>query len=135
MSIVGFISDLEETHFDYSLFQRQYADNLMDKNNIYRVALDEKEQVVGYISCHGQVLLHHAGKVFEIQELYVEEAYRNKGVGKLLVQSLEEALATEDYRSLEVTVNTRRAKAIEFYKECGFEQTHVKFVKSSAKDK
>lgn len=126
--IFEFINELEACRFDYNLF-RQYYEHNIRADNIYLVAVDAQNAVVGYISCHGQILLHHLGKVFEIQEMFVTPAYRSQGVGKLLILALEEILSKQDYRSLEVTTNKNRTATQEFYRKNGFTATHVKFTK------
>lgn len=128
-SIHAFINELEECAFDFDLFEKYYHQNITNADNIYLVAVNEQNEVVGYLSCHGQLLLHHLGKVFEIQEMFVMEAYRGRGIGALLISALEEKLQQKDFRSLEVTTNKKRTATQEFYKRNGFEQTHVKFTK------
>ncbi len=127
-TIFGFIQELEEAAFDYLLFQQYYAMNLANENYIYLVA-EVGDEVVGYISCHGQILLHHVDKVFEIHELFVKENYRKVNIGKRLVESLEAWLRRKSYRLLEVTPNIKRVHAHRFYVNNGFEQTHLKFTK------
>jgi PhnO protein len=127
--IYNFVCDLEETQFDYPTFRNLYTRNIADPENIYFVA-EVDGLLCGYISCHGQTLLHHGGRVFEIQELYVSEEFRNKGVGQLLVKNLEFELSKLDHQSLEVTANNKRKKTHDFYKKMGFEFSHLKFTKS-----
>lgn len=128
-TIFSFINTLEETDFDFLIFQEFYQQNISGKDNIYLVAVDANQQVVGYLSCHGQVLLHHLGKVFEIQEMFVDEQYRSRGIGALLIQSLTAILEQQDYKMLEVTTNIKRTATQEFYRRNGFQQTHLKFTK------
>lgn len=116
--------------FDNTVFEKYYVANLENKDNIYLIAVNETDQVIGYLSCHGQILLHHMAKVFEIQELFVKENYRSQKVGQLLIQALEEQLKKEGYRFLEVTANIKRLNTHRFYTKCGFEQTHLKFTKT-----
>ena len=125
-----FLCALEETEFDYSIFEQYYTINISIKDNIYLVAVNESEQVIGYLSCHGQILLHHLSKVFEIQELFVKEEYRNQKVGQLLIQKLEEQLHNGGYKFLEVTTNVKRLNTHRFYSKCDFEKTHFKFTKT-----
>src|ERR1700694_5013883 len=99
MTIFQFICALEEAAFDYIVFERHYMANIRNENYIYLVAVNETNAVIGYISCHGQILLHHCGKVFEIQELFVAGAFRRMGVGQLLMQSLEEELSRQEVSS------------------------------------
>jgi PhnO protein len=128
-SIFSFISHLEERTFDFNRFKEKYSDNLGREEVIYLVAVNETDEVIGFISCHGQELLHHEGQVFEIQEMYVARNYRDKGIGKALFAALVEKLGKADCESLEVTTHVKRADAKRFYMKLGFVQTHVKFVK------
>jgi PhnO protein len=127
--IYRFVCDLEEASFDYANFEGLYARNIADPENIYLVA-EADGLISGYISCHGQTLLHHAGRVFEIQELYVSREFRSIGIGQLLVNSLEAELSKLEYRSLEVTANSKREKTHDFYKKMDFKLTHLKFTKN-----
>lgn len=129
-SIFQFICTLEETKLDYPVFRRYYSANLKNKDTIYLVAVNEVNEVIGYLSCHGQILLHHLSKVFEIQELFVKEEYRNMNIGLRLIEVLEEYLRKDGYRFLEVTTNVNRKATHRFYSKCGFEQTHLKFTKT-----
>ncbi len=127
--IFGFVCALEEKSFDYEKFYLDYRNNILANNNVYLVAADTENNAVGYISCHGQSLLHHGGMVYEIQELYVEEGWRKQGAGKTLLKALELQLAKRDYQSLEVTANDKRKEAIELYTKYGFQKTHVKLTR------
>ncbi|HXB45263.1 MAG TPA: GNAT family N-acetyltransferase [Puia sp.] len=127
--IFGFVCALEDKTFDYEKFYLDYRNNILANNNVYLVAADQENNAVGYISCHGQSLLHHGGMVYEIQELYVEDAWRKQGAGKTLLKALELQLAKRDYQSLEVTAKDKRKEAIELYRKYGFQNTHVKLTR------
>jgi (aminoalkyl)phosphonate N-acetyltransferase len=124
-----FICELENTVFDFSTFQQYYKNNLSNNDIIYLVAVNEAGFPVGFISCHGQVLLHHLSKVFEIQELFVSKEHRNNNIGQLLIETLERRLKNSNYHFLEVTTNVKRIDTHRFYAKCGFERTHYKFTK------
>ena len=128
-TVFSFISHLEERSFDFNSFRERFAGNLEKKEVIYLVAVNEEDEAMGFVSCHGQSLLHHEGKVFEIQEMYVARNYRDRGIGKALFAAVHEKLAKLDCESLEVTTNAKRPDARRFYVKLGFQQTHVKFVK------
>ena len=59
--IYSFVCDLEETLFEFSNFKDIYARNIANPENIYLVAQGDG-LISGYISCHGQSLLHHGGR-------------------------------------------------------------------------
>jgi PhnO protein len=126
--VYSFLCLLSEKEYDRQLFEKHYLDNIDNDKNIYLVAETCKE-VVGFLSCHGQILLHHNGWVYEIQEMYTDEKYRGKGIGKLLLQKLEGILSEKSYDIIDVTSNNRREEAHRFYLKNGFVQTHQKFTK------
>jgi PhnO protein len=133
--IFDFISWLEEAIFDKTDFKKIYLENISNENNIYLVAVDESEEAIGFISCHGQDLLHHGGMTFEIQELYVDRQYRERGVAHSLIKALFEELKTNECVSIEVAVNKERKLAHSFYSKLGFSSTHIKFTKSPTHEK
>lgn len=128
-SIYAFVCDLEEQTFDFELFQQYYRQNISEKNNIYLVAADNNNITVGYLSCHGQLLLHHLGMVYEIQEMFVDPLHRGQGIGHRLIEVLETHLRDRECRSLEVSTNAKRLATQEFYAACGFTKSHVKFTR------
>lgn len=131
-TIYRFVCELEEMIFDPNLFYKYYLHNIGNSHNVYLVA-EADEEVIGYIACHGQILLHHMNWVYEIHELYVDAAYRGKGLGKVLLTQLEAVLAKEEYDTLEVASNLKRERAHAFYRDNGFEQSHYKFIKNKHK--
>jgi (aminoalkyl)phosphonate N-acetyltransferase len=125
--ILSFINQLESTDFTEQELRRIYLNNLSTINNYYWVATNENE-VVGFVSCHSQNLLHHGGLVGEVQELYVSHEYRGKSVGKLLLDKIKELALRDGFVQLEVATNVHRSLAQNFYAKEGFVQTHHKFV-------
>ncbi|MEO6963675.1 MAG: GNAT family N-acetyltransferase, partial [Puia sp.] len=96
---------------------------------IYLVAVDDSDEAVGFLSCHGQQLLQHAGLVFEIQEMYVARHQRGSGVGKALIKELTLRMTKAGYKSLEVSARLTQTDAKKFFSRMGFVATHVKLVK------
>ena len=133
--IFDFVCWLEESSFDETRFKKIFLENISGEKNIYLVAVNESDEAAGFISCHGQELLHHGGMVYEIQELYVDRRFRDKGVGVALLKTLQDELKNEDWNSLEVAVNKERKAAHGFYSGNGFSSTHFKFTKKPAIEK
>ncbi|OIN56912.1 GNAT family N-acetyltransferase [Arsenicibacter rosenii] len=126
--IYTFLCDLEEEILDRERFDTVFQTNLQHPDYHYLVA-ETGQAVVGYISCHTQLLLHHVGRVGEIQELYVLPACRNQRIGRQLVDRLLQLAAAEGWVNLEVTTNKKRLDTQRFYEQTGFSPTHIKFVK------
>ena len=128
-TVYRFICLLEETDFDYAAFEGIYKENLHSKNCLYLVAETLAEEAIAFISAHIQNLLHHGGKVAEIQELFVDETNRGGGIGNALVEALEKNLRALGCISFEVTAQNKRTATHHFYEKLGFVHTHKKFVK------
>lgn len=129
--VYGFICDLEESSFDEELFRTYFTANCTSVDIIYLVTVSGTE-VVGFLSCHSQILLHHLGRVYEIQEMYVHSEYRSGEIGKQLLDYLEAELSNVQYEVLEVTSNVKRTDTHRFYLRNGFRQTHSKFTKAKS---
>ena len=123
--IYNLICELEGKKMPYKEFEQIYSSNLKCKNVHYLVVEDE-DQLIGFGSIHIQSLLHHTGRVAEIQELIVRDCYRSRGVGTKLVDRLIEISKGEKCETIEVCCNRRRVESLEFYERCGFGKSHYK---------
>jgi PhnO protein len=126
-AVYQFICELQGKVFDKETMSTLYSENISNPNYIYLVVCDDNT-AVGYASCHTQNLLHHAGKVAEIQEMFVKPTYRSNGVGKLLMDELKKIAKEKGALQLEVTTRAVREKAIQFYVREHFEDSHKKLV-------
>ena len=124
------ICELEEYTFEINAFQKIFYHNIKVENILYYIAENKTGDCLGYISCHIQFLLHHCGKVAEIQELIVSKPYRGKGIGEKLVAHVEQLLKALDCVSFEVTAQNKRKKTHDFYSNVGFKQSHLKFTRN-----
>ena len=133
-TIYRFVCGLEETEFDKEALRAVFQACFAADNHIYLIAA-RNGVPVGYISCHGQLLLHHCGWVYEIQELYVLPEHRGQKIGAALVKAIEEELQGKNCVSLEVASNRRREKAHAFYECLGYSRTSFKFIKDMSDTK
>lgn len=126
--IYEFICTLEEVQLNQATFDSIFHQNLTNPL-IHYVVAERTGAVVGFVSCHVQQLLHHGGKVGEIQELFVRPDVRNQHIGHRLIVALNALAVAEGFVNLEVTTNQKRSDTIRFYERESFKQTHFKFVK------
>jgi PhnO protein len=126
-SVKCLLEELENRLFDQSVFMCIYREYLIAPLTLMQVAVQNENEIIGFISCKGQSLLHHEGLVFEIQELIVTAAHQGRGVGRNLIDALKPELAVLGAKSLEVTSNKRRKEAHAFYQSVGFLNSHEKF--------
>jgi len=126
-AIYQMICTLEENEFNFESFENIYKRNHNNPDYYYYAAINQREEIIGFISCHTQWLLHHCNKVAEIQELFVEPAYRGQGIGKQLIEHLKIELGKANIFFLEVTAQNKRTQTHAFYKASGFNSSHKKF--------
>jgi PhnO protein len=126
-AVKSLLEELENREFDLTVFDRIYLEYLHTQLTLMYVAVQNGNEIVGFISCKGQSLLHHEGLVFEIQELIVTTSHQGKGVGRRLIDALKPELIQLRAKSIEVTSNKRRKEAHAFYQSVGFLNSHEKF--------
>jgi GNAT superfamily N-acetyltransferase len=92
---------------------------------------DEDGRAIGYV----------CGKVFdnyfnmkdphlaELENMFVEEGYRGKGVGKMLIEEFEKECRAEGAKAISVRSIIRNSNAVEFYKSVGFDAEWVDLYK------
>ncbi|MBX9450051.1 MAG: GNAT family N-acetyltransferase [Taibaiella sp.] len=117
---------LEDELLDEGSFRQVYEANLGSAHCFYWVAEAGKE-IIGFISLHIQQLLHYCGAVGEIQEFYIDKGFRRKGIGRLLINKVEQCAQARDVKSLEVTSSKKRAENVKVYERLGFKLIHNKF--------
>ncbi|MFH6961326.1 GNAT family N-acetyltransferase [Flavobacterium plurextorum] len=120
------ICELEDEILDFDVFERIFNENISNPRNVYLIAENESEGL-GFISFHTQNLLHHCGLVGEIQEFFIHQKYRGKGVGRLLVNEIKNFAEQHNLKSIEVTTNKRRVENVAIYENLGFNLSHNKF--------
>ena len=126
-AVYHFINALEDCVFSKESQHAIFLENLSNPKHIF--LLSEINQIpVGFLSCHVQNLIHHGGLVGEIQEMFVDEKYRNQQIGKQLLDALKTIAKQNNLLQIEVTSGFKREKAHAFYEREGFPNTHKKFV-------
>jgi (aminoalkyl)phosphonate N-acetyltransferase len=109
-NIFAFLCEMEGRLIDRERFELNYRLCISDVNNVLLVAANENNEAVGYIACHGKIVLHYEGILFEVQELFIEKTFREKGIGKMLLKSLAEKLAGTGYQLIEQKEEKRQIK-------------------------
>lgn len=117
---------LENELLEFDVFEKIFNENISNPDHIYLLAEADNESV-GFISFHTQKLLHHCGLVGEIQEFYIDQNYRNQGIGRLLIEKIMNYAALHKLKSIEVTSHKNRTENIVIYENLGFCLSHNKF--------
>ena len=127
--IYSLICELEEAPLDRTKLEAVYLQNLADPNIHYLIAL-ENGGAAGFASVHVQCLLHHGGKIAELQEIVVAESRRGQGIGSLLFSEAEKTARAAGCLQLEVCCNRKRTDSHRFYERQGMVASHFKFTEA-----
>lgn len=120
------LCDLENEILEREALEQIFYDNIENPTYSYLIAENENERT-GFITFHTQNLLHHGGLVGEIQEFYIVNTFRSKGIGRQLIGRIMDFAEQNKLKSIEVTTNKKRIENINIYENLGFNLTHNKF--------
>lgn len=98
------------------MFQSEVGENTLAKSYV----LIEDDKIIGYSSMW---------KLFEnadITNIAVKEEYRNKGYGKLLLETLLNECKRQDTEYVHLEVRVSNENAISLYKSYGFETINIR---------
>ncbi len=102
---------------------------IKDDDEIILVAVDEKDYVLGYTMSkiyttkdEGIVIGH---KKMYVDDVCVDSAYRNLGIGKLLMVATKQKAIDENCHICELNVWAFNEGAIKFYESCGMTKQRI----------
>ena len=106
-------------------------DNHIDSNNPYNAILVAivGSEIIGLVSYVLLDRLNQRSREFWIPELVVSRAYRNQGIGRLLIQKCESIAKRKHCYRMRLESGNDRIKSHQFYKKIGFKQIALTFAK------
>jgi len=114
---------LEEYSYTHSEDVQAYLNWLFRRDVAGIWVAEEDGKIVGFIASDGNWFSKREGKVVgAIHELVILPEYRNKGIGKALVQKAIEYFKSRGLDTAELWVGDKNTQALEFYKSLGFEE-------------
>ena len=99
--------------------------NLDDNHNIFVYVLDNK--IVGTITLlHEQKLIHNGSKIVHIEDLVVDKEYKNRGIGRDLINYCLDKISKEEYYKIILDCSEELER---FYNKFGFEKKNIQMAK------
>lgn len=88
-------------------------------------AIIEKEKMIGFmnIQCFYSVWSH--GKVFFLDDFFIEENFRGKGYGENALKDLQEYAKKIGIKRIQLMAENTNPKAIEFYRKHKFNEQEI----------
>ena len=98
---------------------------LDDNHNIFVYVLDNK--IVGMITLlHEQKLIHNGSKIVHIEDLVVDKEYKNRGIGRDLINYCLDKISKEEYYKIILDCSEELER---FYNKFGFEKKNIQMAK------
>lgn len=114
---------LEEYSYTHSEDVQAYLNWLFRRDVAGIWVAEEDGKIVGFVASDGNWFSKREGKVVgAIHELVILPEYRNKGIGKALVEKVIEYFKSRGLDTAELWVGDKNTQAFEFYKSLGFEE-------------
>ena len=85
--------------------------------------------VVGLVGVHRMVTVHRPAPVGRIPILVIAKEAQGLGLGRMLVDAVEQWCRDKGCQLIEVTSNDRRAESHAFYRHMGYERSSIRFFK------
>ena len=114
----------------HSIEEADVSRNLetLAQNGVLPLVATDGDQVIGMCGISAMVTVHRPAPVGRVSVMIVDEAYRGRGIGALLMAEAEKRLAERGCKIIEVTSNVRRDRAHHFYEQLGYERTSYRFM-------
>ena len=106
----------------YEVFQHVISDHtvFISKDN---------DKITGYLVLSITYQMHHCGKVAEVVELCVSNAFQNRKIGTDLLNHAMKYAKRHGCVNMDITTNQKRKDAHRFYSRNGLNNTHYKFTR------
>jgi len=133
--VLRLIKQLEPrfTNDDIKIAEKIFKKIVDKENYLNKVAIlsreGDKKRVVGFISLSFNFTIHDLGLVATINELVIDENYRNKRIGSILLKNAIEEAKSRGCTEIEVSSSLERKDAHLFYKKHNFEEVGKFFSK------
>lgn len=96
-----------------------------DDSNNYLIIVEHDKKIIG--TAQLTILTHltyQGGKRGQIEGVRIDEAYRGHGVGRLMIEWCIQKSCELGCHMVQLTMDKKREKTIEFYEKLGFVDSH-----------
>ena len=110
------------------VIEKERFEQLIENKEIF--VIKENEEIIGYATIsikekmtHGM----HYRKILDIDGICIDENYRRKGAGTLLINYIIELGKKENCTDLYLTVNEENSDAIKLYEKLGMKVKNIEY--------
>ncbi|MDI3321236.1 GNAT family N-acetyltransferase [Pinibacter soli] len=128
-AVVELLAELDYPDNSVASFAKRYAS--YSEHEGIAFVYEKHDEVIGFIAFARFPLFHCDGFAGRITALCVKQNHRSAGIGRELIQFIEELARNTGCAVLEVTTKLSRLQTHKFYLQNGFMETHKRYNKKS----
>ena len=126
--------DIAVTEWGYTEVGKKDLEYFLNEQYIY--VAEENEKIVGFITAEiFKKKAWYTVQLGSINNIFVLEEYRNKGIGKALMKTAIDALKEAGITNIQLDTYNRNSNAIKFYEGLGFEKCNLQMLYQEDKNK
>jgi len=103
---------------------REYIESLINDENNFIIVLEKKKEVIGFLIAHketkGHLPFHKKRKFIVLDNIVIDENYRNNGYGEQLLAYIMVIAKKGNYNDILLNVYKFNENAIKLYEKMGF---------------
>jgi len=128
-SLVELLKDLfsieKDFVFNESMQRRGLAMMLENQTERCIIVAETDGKVIGICSIQTLISTAEGGPVGLVEDVTVNPSYRGKGIGRMLLSSLEEWANKKGLKRLQLLADRNNAPALEFYEKMNWKKTQL----------
>lgn len=114
------------TNWTFSTIGENYFKDII-QNGVVLLALDN-HKIIGYMAGSINIQLSYmTNSLAELDNCYIEEAYRNQGIGKKLLEKFKQYCISQVIKEIKVTASAKNISARKFYENNNFEDFEITY--------
>ncbi|SDR94033.1 hypothetical protein SAMN04515667_1040 [Formosa sp. Hel1_31_208] len=124
--VIPLIQELTNHKFSDDLLKQRFTE--MSTQNYECAVIQDENKIIG-VTGMWFCTRHYAGKTVEIDHVYIDEAYRNMGLGKQFLSWIYDYVKTKGCQTAELNTYVQNYPSHKFYYNEGFEILGYHFLK------
>lgn len=124
--VVPLVKKMSNPSITESLLLKRFKE--MVTQNYECIGVYDAEKLVG-VSGLWFCTRHYSGRSVELDHVFIEDAYRNKGLGSKFVNWIQRYVKSKGYEAIELNAYIANEPSHKFYEREGFQKLGYHFVK------
>lgn len=124
--IIPFMVRLNSNKISEAVLRQRFAE--MVTQNYECAAIFDADKLIG-VAGMWFCTRHYSGRSVELDHVFIDEAYRKKGLGKQFIKCINDYVVTKGYQTMELNTYVQNYPSHKFYYNEGFEILGYHFLK------